>query len=246
MDTDLRLAPHLLQDREATIFNSKLILFFVVIALFLALVYRQSDLSLLSLLILLVMAGSKAWSVLSLGRVSCETKARRERVFAGETIILATTVVNKKFLPVWIRLEWPAHQLAAVLDGKTQAMVQETGILWHQQASFQQHLKAMRRGVYQIGPPVIRTSDFLGFFEKETNTQDVSHVIVYPRLVPLKPIAIRRRDLYGVPGARSPVKDPVYILGTCDYQPSRPSRHIHRSARPSTRPARYRAGRETG
>jgi uncharacterized protein (DUF58 family) len=30
-----------------------------------------------------------------------------------------------------------------------------------------------------------------------------------------------------VPGAKSPVKDPVYILGTRDYQPSGPSRHIH-------------------
>jgi hypothetical protein len=35
------------------------------------------------------------------------------------------------------------------------------------------------------------------------------------------------RDLFGVPGAKSPVKDPVYILGTRDYQPSGPSRHIH-------------------
>ena len=35
------------------------------------------------------------------------------------------------------------------------------------------------------------------------------------------------RDLFGVPGAKSPVKDPVYILGTRDYRPSGPSRHIH-------------------
>ncbi len=35
------------------------------------------------------------------------------------------------------------------------------------------------------------------------------------------------RELFGVPGVKSPVKDPVYILGTRDYQPSGPSRHIH-------------------
>ena len=81
--------------------------------------------------------------------------------------------------------------------------------------------------VYQVGPPRIRTSDFLGFFEKEKTAGDVAHIIVYPRLVSLRPIAIRRRDLFGVPGANSPVKDPVYILGTRDYQFSRPSRHIH-------------------
>ncbi|MFH1090490.1 MAG: DUF58 domain-containing protein, partial [Pseudomonadota bacterium] len=35
------------------------------------------------------------------------------------------------------------------------------------------------------------------------------------------------RELFGAPGARSPVFDPVYILGTRDYQPGRPARFIH-------------------
>ena len=141
METDL------LQDREPTIFNSRLILFFVVVTLFLALLSRQNDLSLLALLVLLVMAGSKMWSVLSLGGLSCETKAQQDRVFAGEAIELATTVTNRKFLPVWIGLEWPARHLAVVEDGKARAANQEAGILWHQQACFQQQLTALRRGV---------------------------------------------------------------------------------------------------
>jgi hypothetical protein len=36
-----------------------------------------------------------------------------------------------------------------------------------------------------------------------------------------------RRDFFGIPGAKSPVEDPVYILGTRDYQHWRPARHIH-------------------
>jgi uncharacterized protein (DUF58 family) len=52
-------------------------------------------------------------------------------------------------------------------------------------------------------------------------------VIVYPQLVSLEPVSLPRRDLFGVPGAKSPVKDPIYTLGTRDYQPSRPSRFIH-------------------
>jgi uncharacterized protein (DUF58 family) len=99
--------------------------------------------------------------------------------------------------------------------------------LWHQTVKFHQDFVALRRGVYQVGPPRIRTSDFLGFFEREKRATDTIDIIVYPRLVSLRPIAIKRRDLFGVPGAKSPVKDPVYILGTRDYQPSRPSRHIH-------------------
>ena len=52
-------------------------------------------------------------------------------------------------------------------------------------------------------------------------------IIVYPRLVEIKPISLPRRDFYGIPGARSPVEDPVYIYGTKDYQPGSPARRIH-------------------
>ena len=52
-------------------------------------------------------------------------------------------------------------------------------------------------------------------------------VVVYPRLVPLKSPALPRRDFFGIPGAESPVEDPVYILGTRDYQHGRPAKYIH-------------------
>ena len=52
-------------------------------------------------------------------------------------------------------------------------------------------------------------------------------IIVYPRLVPLKPFSLPRRDFFGIPGARSPVQDPVYILGTRDYQHGQPAKYIH-------------------
>ena len=201
MQTDLLQNPHP-QDREPTVFNSKLILFLVMITLFGALLSRQDDLSLLALLVLLVMAGSKAWSVLSLGRVTCETKAHKERVFAGETIVLTTTVANKKFLPVWVRLEWPAHHLAKVRDGKAQASAQEAGILWHQQAAFQQMLTALRRGVYTAGPSHLQTSDLFGFFRTEKRLPATNTIIVYPKLVDVKNLDLPRRDLFGKPGAQ--------------------------------------------
>ena len=65
--------------------------------------------------------------------------------------------------------------------------------------------------VYPDPPPRIRTGDLLGFFEKEKSVLDATHIIVYPRLVSLKPVAIRRRDLFGMPGAKSPVLDSRHI-----------------------------------
>jgi uncharacterized protein (DUF58 family) len=216
-----------LESREPTIFNSLFVLFLVGIFLFLALLYRQNDFSLLAVLTLMVVGGARTWTHLSATRIRWDSAMDSQRVFPGESITLTTTVENGKWLPVWLKIKW-SFDGALEPSGDREAITRrEAAALWHQSVKFQQALVALRRGVYQVGPPRIRTSDFLGFFEKEISARDVTQLLVYPRLVSLKPVATRRRDLFGVPGAKSPVKDPIYILGTRDYQPTSPSRHIH-------------------
>jgi uncharacterized protein (DUF58 family) len=218
------------ESREPTIFNSLFVLLFVGIFLFIALVYRQNDLSLLAILILAVMGGTKAWSIMSPARVRCDSAIDTRRVFPGETVSLATTVENAKWLPVWLRIKWSFDDALKPAENSDNILRQQASVLWHQTVKFSQDFVALRRGVYQVGPPRIRTGDFLGFFEKKIVARDVTHIIVYPRLVSLRPVANLKRDFFGVPGAKSPVKDPIYILGTRDYQPSSPSRHIHWNA----------------
>ena len=215
------------ESREPTIFNSLFMLFFVSIFLFIALLYRQNELSLLSILILIVVGGAKAWTGMSATRIRWDSAIDNQRVFPGECVTLATTVENGKWLPVWLKIKWSFDGALEPVGDRDEISRQEAAVLWHQSVNFHQAFVAMRRGVYQVGPPRILTSDFLGFFEKKVRARDVTHILVYPRLVSLRPLAIRRRDLFGVPGAQSPVKDPVYILGTRDYQPTSPSRHIH-------------------
>jgi hypothetical protein len=36
-----------------------------------------------------------------------------------------------------------------------------------------------------------------------------------------------RRDFFGVSGAKNPIQDPIYILGTRDYQYGQPAKYIH-------------------
>ena len=50
------------ESREPTIFNSPFVLFFVGIFLFIALLYRQNDFSLLAVLTLVVVGGANAWT----------------------------------------------------------------------------------------------------------------------------------------------------------------------------------------
>jgi len=213
--------------KEPTIFNSLVTCFFVTLLLFIALLFRQKDLSLLALLILLVMGGSKAWSSLNFFNISCDYHADRKRVFPGETVSMESNIENKKFLPVWMCLTWPEHRAFKALNDKDPFSRNGAGLLWHQQMLFQQDYIARRRGVYHLGPPCLESSDFFGFFRKEKKLGKPVQVLVYPRLVPIKTISLPRQDWFDTPGTSSPIKDPVYILGTRDYQPSRPSRHIH-------------------
>ena len=214
------------QEGESTVFNHPLIWFFVAVILFVGLLYRYDDLSLLAAFVLILMAGSKAWSLMSLSRVSCSIHLDKKRAFPQETVTLTTNVVNAKFLPIWVRIQWPWVGGLGSMDEASIAP-QESGLLWHQRARFHRSLKALRRGVYQVGPSHISTSDFFGFFKSKKKLNEIVQIIVYPRLVELKPVDVPKHDLFGTPGDQSPVKDPVYVIGTHDYHPSRPSRYIH-------------------
>ena len=56
---------------------------------------------------------------------------------------------------------------------------------------------------------------------------DKSEIVVYPRIVDIQTIKFSRREFYGIPESWSPIKDPIYIFGTHDYQQKRPARDIH-------------------
>lgn len=220
MDTDQDL------QREPTIFTSRFIRMMVAILLFIALLYRQSDLALLTLLILLLMASSKIWSRMSIAKVSCSIRTDKQRLFPGEKLSLTTVIENAKFLPVWVHVNWPQTRVLGIQSDQPDVR-QETGLLWYQQAELKQDLVAHRRGCYEVGPSHVATSDVFGFFKTARRHFQRLEIIVYPNIITLRPVNLPKRDLFGTPGSQSPVKDPVYIIGTQDYQPSRPARHIH-------------------
>ena len=214
------------QDRGTTAFSYPLIIFVVLIILLVSLLSGHSELSLLATLVLLLMAISKAWSVISLASVSCVVQLDRERAFPQEMVTLATDIENNKFLPIWVQIRWPSSNAFGTEDGKS-ITPQESSVLGYQHVRFNRSVKALRRGVYEIGPSQISTGDFFGFFKSPKKLNESEQIIIYPRLVELKPVEVPKHDLFGSPGDHSSVKDPVYVMGTDDYHPSRPARHIH-------------------
>ncbi|MCX5906285.1 MAG: DUF58 domain-containing protein [Deltaproteobacteria bacterium] len=215
------------QDRAIPmIFVTGLMQFLVGVLLMIALLNGQRDLTVLALLVLGMAFGAKLWTRVSLSGIQCHSRVDKRKVFPGETLTLKITAENKKFLPVWLQMKVPITGSVFPASGE-KILMKEDSLLWYQSAHFEWELTAHRRGVHQIGPPHILAGDLFAFFSREKKAEEYHQIIVYPRIVPLKSFTLPRRDFFGVPGGKSPVKDPIYILGTRDYQSGQPAKYIH-------------------
>ena len=213
-------------EREPSVYIVRLVQFMVGVCLFISLLYSQRELTILALLVLGITIGTDLWSRLSFSGIRCSSMVDKHKLFPGESLALYVRADNRKFLPVWLQINMHVEGELDPSSGKTD-LTSNCGLLWYQQARFKWRLVARRRGVYRVGSAHIKVGDIFGFFPREKRTADDIDVIVFPRLVPLKPFSLPNRDFFGLPGARSPVQDPIYVLGTRDYQHGRPARHIH-------------------
>jgi len=212
--------------RVPSLFATSVILLFVGIFLFIALLTGQRDLIILSLLVFTMTGGLKLWTRFSSARMRCTFALEKNKVFAGDTLFLKAHAENGKILPVWLEVEVPVNGFSHAFPSET-PLVGQGSLLWYQMTGFQWEFTAATRGVREIGPLTVLTGDLFGFFQKEGEIGKAIEAVVYPRLVPLGPLSLPRRDFFGVPGGESPVDDPVYILGTTDYQNGRPAKYIH-------------------
>ena len=214
---------HQQEDRVPTIFVVTLVQIFAVVFLFIALLNDRRDLTVLTLLIIGMGSGARLWSRWSLSGIKWSVSVDKHKVFPGEDLVLDIRAENAKFLPIWLEMEVPVGGLVHPFSRHT-TVTKESGLLWYQRVRFRWSLTAQRRGLYRIGPPHAQVGDFFGFFLRDKTVAEFLEVIVYPRIVPLTSFCLPRRDFFGASGAKSPVQDPVYILGTRDYQHWRPAR----------------------
>ena len=214
------------EDRIPTLFIIPLVLLFVVFFLFVALLQNHFELTIFTILILTLMGGAKLWSKAALSGLRFFPKIDKQKVFPGEAITLQIRAENPRFLPVWLQMSLSLESSLRPTSGEG-TLKKESGLLWYEQVTFSWELVPQRRGVYPIGPLHARVGDLFGFFTGQREAGDRLNITVYPRLVPVQPFFIPKRDFFGVPGGKSPVQDPIYILGTRDYQGWQPAKYIH-------------------
>ncbi len=197
-----------------------------VLFLLIALLNRHRELTVLLLVVLSILVGVKIWRRLSTVKVDYETFLDKRRGFPDEKFLLSTRVRNGKVLPIFAEIS-ASFATAFQTTDDPHDLKKGCSLLWFQEISFEWPLIAKQRGVYRMGPAYLKVGDLFGFYASKIDSDSAVDVIVYPRLIPLKPLRLPRFEMFGIPGVRSPIEDPVYVYGTREYQSGRPARYIH-------------------
>jgi uncharacterized protein (DUF58 family) len=195
------------------------------------------DLVLLGGSLLVVGLLAHAWTALSLRRVSYSRRLSAARAFCGDPVSLETSLANAKPLPLaWIEV-WERIPLALGPSGQLESSIQDPRTTWlsqgaalwpYQRARWRHHLECKRRGVYSLDEAHLRSGDPFSLGERQLTLHDRNELIVYPRVVPLKRLALPllHPSLDRV-GRRSLVLDPTRTAALRDYVPGDPQRLIH-------------------
>lgn len=208
------------------IFFTSIILVFVALALFLALLYHQFELTLFALTFLVLAMGLKLWSRFSTRHLTYRLTVDKRKVFPGEEIDFRVVIENNKLLPVLVetRILLPR---TLVPEDREHRIRERSGVLWHQKIAFRRELCPARRGAYNSGAPRLITGDFFGFYPRPTSEEHQVDILVFPRPIPIRPFPILNRIMFGKKADSSPIQDPIRILGTRDYRSFSSARDIH-------------------
>lgn len=193
--------------------------------LLIAVINRQTELIVLCILTLAIAGCARLWAAFSGRSVEFSARLSLQKTFPEEEVSLEISCENKKLLPVSVRVVVPVDKGLGPETGNV--LSGESGLLSYEEASFSWSFSAGYRGVYDVGPVEKVTGDLFGFFDCELPAGEKLELIVYPRILPVKPLEILRREFFGTPGVKSPVNDPVYIMGTREYLGGRPAKYIH-------------------
>lgn len=160
----------------------------------------------------------------SLERLTWERRCPTH-AFLGDRPTIEIVIHNRTRLPLpWLRL---ADTVPTALFGAAEAR-QVIALGGHERYRFRYHLDCQRRGYYPLGPLQIGGGDPLGLLEMDLQGRDVTHLTVYPRIIPLVALDLdSRQPLAGLPARRPIFEDPARLAGVRPYRSGDSIRRIH-------------------
>ncbi|MGQ9555441.1 MAG: DUF58 domain-containing protein [Anaerolineae bacterium] len=167
---------------------------------------------------------SRFWVRRALMQVRVERRLNTH-AFWGERVPVRLELSNNGLLPVpWLQLHESLPQPLAFPQVRSRALA-----LWpHEKAVFTYELDCRKRGYYTIGPLRLSSGDLLGAGGRAFAEAGLSHLTVYPRLLPLSDLGIPSRSPFGAIKRSGAIhRDPARVAGVRDYRPGDTIRHIN-------------------
>lgn len=222
----MEMSPVSPPDRLPSVFSVGLVQIMAGAAMFVALLKEDFSFVLLSGIVLILFGGARVWTRSSTAHLRCRSNLDKTGVFPGETVTLFLEVENVKLLPIRIEIRHP-YGIAGSDSPLSETASRSSVLFWYQRVRFQDNIQGLRRGWYKIGPPLLKTGDLFGFFDRSIRFSDSIGLAVYPRPARVIRNPLPRRDLFGKPQRHGLVPDPVNLVGTREYRPDHPARFIH-------------------
>jgi uncharacterized protein (DUF58 family) len=155
----------------------------------------------------------------------------------GETITLAISVENRKPLPLpWLEVEDELPDALPLQGGRLDPtykphralLVNTLSLWWYQRLTRRYTLHCTARGLYVLGPGVMRSGDPFGFLVREAPLAQEDTLLIYPPIVPIERLGLPARHPFGERKApRRLLEDPTRFAGTREYVYGDSLRHIH-------------------
>jgi uncharacterized protein (DUF58 family) len=154
------------------------------------------------------------WSGYSIKKISTR-RIFTDKVFPEETVPVAIEIKNQSWLPaVWLKIQdlYPVD----IADARTFHQVLSLGP--HETVQLKYQLKPRKRGYYTVGPMSLNSGDLLGMSPDAVGEAPVSHLTVYPRVIPLRRPNLPSRSPMGTLPYHQPMfEDPSRPMGKRDY-----------------------------
>ncbi len=179
---------------------------------------------------------ARYWSRHLWDRLHLQARLSERRAFVGEQVPLEVTLENRKPLPLpWFEWRLPisdqlhaeGEKLGAAVAPGTSWILRKGTIGWYEKQSWKFNVSSQERGWFFVGPNRIRSADLLGIFPRSHEVDEVQHITVYPRVVPLSDLGLPADRPFGERKGRNPIfEDPIRISGLRDYRPGDPLKRI--------------------
>ena len=202
-----------------------------------SILFRQSLLIVVGLLVLLVIGTTDIWYTYCLRHLHYQRQFSEQRALFGEQVTLSLTVENAKLLPLpWLEVEdtipraltMAGQQLRVSVIGDTAILDNLFNARWYERVTRRYTVQCNARGVHKFGPALIRSSDVFGFLTNEETLTNWQYLLVYPLVVPLTRFNLPSRHPFGERRApRRLLEDPSRVIGIRDYAYGDSLRRVH-------------------